>query len=278
MKTNIIILLKSPKFIIGLLIIMIITGFILSYPIINKASPIEMVGMSFEEPSSKHILGTDNFGADVLLKLAYGTRTSVYIGLLAGIFATILGLIIGLFSGYLGGIIDNILNSLTNIFIVIPPIIVLILISVSLEKRSTLIIAIIIGVTSWPWTARAIRAQTSSLRHRDHVNIAKISGYTTPKIILFEILPYIASYVFMAFIIQTAAGILSEAAISMLGLAPENSITLGLMLNWALAFDAINVEAWWAFLPPTAIITFLTLSLYLMNAGMDEIFNPKIRS
>jgi len=245
---------------------------------VNKNDPFEMMGMSYERPSKEYPLGTDNFGRDVLLELSYGARSSLYVGLIAGIVAISIGLAIGLFAGYMGGTVDNILTTVNNMFIVIPSFVILILISISLNNRSSTMVGLIIGFTAWPWTARAVRAQTSSLRLRDHVNIARISGYGVLRIILLEILPYIASYVFMACILQTANGILAEASISMLGLGPFNTISLGTMLNWAIMFEAMGAGAWWAFIPPAGLIACFTFSLFMMNNGMDEIFNPKIRS
>ncbi|WP_424769231.1 ABC transporter permease [Paenibacillus sp. sgz302251] len=272
------ILVRSPKFLIGAVTSLLVALLVIIYPLINTKDPLEMMALAFQPPSSDLWLGSDNFGRDLFLELIYGIRTSVMVGLVAGLCATAIGLVIGLACGYLGGIIDNILTAVTNMFIVIPSFIVLILVSVSLNSRSSLIVAIIIGLTSWPWTARAVRAQTTSLRNRDHVNIAKISGHSTPRIILFEILPYIASYVVMAFILQVASGILSEASISMLGLGPYNTISLGIIMNWALVFEAPVAGAWWAFIPAAFAIALITFSLYMMNTGMDEIFNPKIRS
>ncbi len=278
MNSSVRILLKSAKFKIGAVLFISILSVALLYPAINPGDPFEMVGMAFQPPGEGLILGTDNFGRDAFLELTYGTKTSMIVGLVSGVIATLLGLAVGLFSGYKGGLIDDFLTSVTNIFMVIPSFIILILVSVSIDSRSLWVTASIIGLTSWPWTARAVRAQTSSLRNRDHVNIARISGYGTGKIILFEILPYIASYVVMAFIIQLATGILSEASVSMLGLGPLNTVSLGIMLNWALMFEAPMAGAWWAFIPPAIAISIITFSLYLMNMGMDEIFNPKIRS
>ncbi|NRF95356.1 ABC transporter permease [Paenibacillus frigoriresistens] len=272
------ILVKSPKFIIGASVLLAMIALVWIYPLFNKKDPLEMMALAFQHPSSTLLLGSDNFGRDVFLELMYGIRTSLKVGLIAGIFATSIGLVIGLSSGYIGGLVDNFLTAVTNIFIVIPSFIILILISVSIDSRSSLVTAVIIGVTSWPWTARAVRAQTTSLRNRDHVNLAKISGHSTPRIIAFEILPYIASYVVMAFVLQTASGILSEASISMLGLGPYNTISLGILMNWALVFEAPVAGAWWAFIPAALSIAIITFSLYLMNTGMDEIFNPKIRS
>ncbi|MCM3165038.1 ABC transporter permease [Metabacillus litoralis] len=278
MNSSLQILIRSPKFLIGAISFLLMLAFVTIYPLINTADPTEMVALAFQPPSAELWLGSDNFGRDLFLELIYGIKTSIFVGLVAGLSATIIGLIIGLSAGYIGGIFDEILSAITNIFIVIPSFIVLILISVSIDSRSSLITAIVIGITSWPWTARAVRAQTSSLRNRDHVNIAKISGHSTPRIIIFEILPYIMSYVVMAFVLQTASGILSEASISMLGLGPYNTISLGIIMNWALIFEAPVSGAWWAFIPAAIAIAIITFSLYLMNTGMDEIFNPKIRS
>lgn len=278
MHNSIQILIKSPKFVIGASMLLAMIALVWIYPLIDKKDPLEMIAIAFQHPNSEFLLGSDNFGRDVFLQLMYGIRTSLKVGMIAGVIATCIGLVIGLSSGYIGGLIDNFLTAVTNIFIVIPSFIILILISVSIDSRSSIVTAVIIGVTSWPWTARAVRAQTTSLRNRDHVNLAKISGHSTPRIIAFEILPYIASYVVMAFVLQTASGILSEASISMLGLGPYNTISLGILMNWALVFEAPVAGAWWAFIPAALSIAIITFSLYLMNTGMDEIFNPKIRS
>ncbi|MHA2853903.1 ABC transporter permease [Paenibacillus lautus] len=278
MNSSFRILIKSPKFMFGACMLLAMIGMVLIYPLFNRNDPLEMIALAYQPPDSKLLLGSDNFGRDLFLELIYGIRTSLQVGLIAGVFATVIGLVIGLTSGYIGGMIDNLLTAITNIFIVIPSFVILILISVSIDSRSSFVTAVIIGITSWPWTARAVRAQTSSLRNRDHVNIAKISGYSTPRIIVSEILPYIASYVVMAFVLQTASGILSEASISMLGLGPYNTISLGIIMNWALVFEAPVAGAWWAFIPAAISIAIITFSLYMMNTGMDEIFNPKIRS
>ncbi|GHV70258.1 hypothetical protein AGMMS49928_17340 [Spirochaetia bacterium] len=231
-----------------------------------------------ELPKSLHVLGTDNFGRDTLAELVAATKTSLIIGMLAGIIATIIGLSIGLLAGYIGGMIDNLLSTVTNIFIVIPSFVILILVSVSINSRNFVTTAIVIGITSWPWTARSVRAQTTSLRNRDHVNLSKLSGHSLPRIIIRDILPYLGSYVMMAFILQVASGILSEASLSMLGLGPQNVASLGLMMSWAMTFSALPVGAWWAFLPVVLVIALVTFSLNLINSGLDQIFNPQIRS
>lgn len=227
------------------------------------------------------LLGTDNFGRDVMNELVAGTRTSLIIGLVAGLIATTIGLILGLLAGYVGGTTDDVIMFITNIFTVIPSFIILILISYSIgqEARGPMTIAVLIGITSWVWTTRAVRSQVFSLRNRDHVNLSKISGHPLARIIFRDILPYIASYVFMAFILQISSAVLAEAALSVLGLGPRTTETptLGLMLNWALIYQAQILGKWWAYLPVVIIIALISFSLNLMNTGMDQVYNPSLR-
>lgn len=149
-------------------------------------------------------LGTDNFGRDILTQLVAATRVSLQIGFVAGIIATLIGLTLGLLAGYIGGLVDDVIMFITNLFTVIPSFVLLILISFSIgqERRGAVTVAIVIGFTSWVWTTRAVRAQVVSLRNRDHVNLSKLSGHSIVHIILNDILPYIASYVVMALILQ----------------------------------------------------------------------------
>jgi peptide/nickel transport system permease protein len=226
-------------------------------------------------------LGTDNFGRDMLTQLVSATGTSLKIGLVAGIVATLIGLTLGLMAGYIGGLIDDIVMFFTNLFTVIPGIVLLILISFSIgqEKRGAFTIAVVIGFTSWVWTARAVRAQVISLRNRDHVNLSKLSGHSIFHIIVADILPYIASYVVMAFILQISSGILAEAGLSILGLGPKTTEvpTLGLMMNWAMIYSAHVLGKWWAYFPVIVTIALVSFSLNLMNTGLDQVFNPALR-
>ena len=226
-------------------------------------------------------LGTDNFGRDVLKELVSATGTSIVIGLIAGTVATLIGLTLGLLAGYVGGLADDIIMFITNIFTVIPGFVLLILISYSIgqDQRGASVVAIVIGLTSWTWTARSVRSQVISLRNRDHVNLSKLSGHSLFRIILTDILPYIASYVVMAFILQVSSGILAEAQLSLLGLGPKTTVTptLGLMMNWAMLYSAHTTGSWWAYFPVILTITLISFSLNLMNTGLDQVFNPTLR-
>jgi peptide/nickel transport system permease protein len=226
-------------------------------------------------------LGTDNFGRDVLTELVKATSVSLQIGFVAGIVATLIGLTLGLLAGYMGGAVDDIIMFFTNLFTVIPTVVLLILISFSIgqEHRGAFVIAIVIGFTAWYWTTRAVRAQVISLRNRDHVNLSKLSGHSIIHIIFADILPYITSYVVMAFILQVSSGILAEASLSILGLGPRTTDvpTLGLMMNWSLIYQAEILGKWWAYIPVIIVIALITFSMNLMITGLDQVFNPALR-
>ncbi len=271
--------LPSGRFAFSVALIVAIVGFAVAGPwVFGKDDPLEIVGLLYDRPSSAAWLGTDNFGRDVFAQLMYGTRTSLIIGVIAGGIATGIGVVIGTVAGFRGGLVEEGLMGLTNIVITIPSIVVLILLSVAVGSRSIVTLGLIIGVTSWPWTARAIRAQASSLRTREHVEVARLCGAGTISLILWEIIPFMLSYIFMAFVLQLASGILQEAALSMLGLGPSGeTISLGIMLHWALLWESVRTGAWWAFVPPTLLLTVIAFALLLLQSSLDEVFNPRLR-
>jgi peptide/nickel transport system permease protein len=271
-------LLKSPAFLLGASLFLVTLLLALFGPLLFDLNVKNRVGLAYMPPSDKALLGTDHLGLDMLSLLIAGLRSSLYVGFLAGTIATIVGTLIGVYGGYKGGLIDDILTVKTNLFLVIPSLIVLILISSSMEEgRSLGLIALLIGGTTWTWSARAVRAQASSLRARDHVALARINGYSTLGIVTLHILPYLLSYIFMVFILQTATGILSEASISLLGLGPYDSISLGKILNEAIQNEALSDGAWWAFTPAMVLITVIVFALYVLNTSLEGVFNPRLR-
>lgn len=271
-------LLKTPTFLFGSILFVLTIGAALIVPMFYPVDIVTRVGLPYMPPSAKHLLGTDHLGVDMISLLITGLRSSLFVGLLAGTIATCMGTFLGVYAGYKGGWIDDLINLVTNLFLVIPSFLVLILISASLEEgRSLQLIAVIIGLTTWTWTTRSVRAQSSSLKSRDHISLAKINGCGTFKIVMLHILPYLLSYVFMVFIIQVASGILVEASISMIGLGPYDSISLGVILDQAMRNEALNDGVWWAFIPATILITVLVFSLYNINTSMEGIFNPRLR-
>jgi peptide/nickel transport system permease protein len=271
-------LLTSPAFVVGATLFALTLLLAILGPFVFDVNTKTRVGLAFMPPSDKAPLGTDHLGLDMVSLLIQGLQSSLYVGFLAGIVATTVGTLIGVYGGYKGGLIDDVLTVLTNLFLVIPSLIVLILLSSSLDEgRSLTLIALIIGCTTWTWSARAVRAQASSLRARDHVALARINGYSTFGIVTLHILPYLLSYIFMVFILQTATGILSEASISLLGLGPYDSVSLGKILNEAIRNEALSDGAWWAFAPAMVLITVIVFALYVLNTSLEGVFNPRLR-
>ena len=271
-------LFKLPAFLLGLVLFAGTLALALLGPLVMHLDVKNRVGTPYMAPSSEHWLGTDHLGLDMVSMLVMGLRASLYVGFLAGVVATLIGTLIGVYGGYKGGLLDDILTAGTNLFLVIPSLIVLILLSSSMDEgRRLTLIALILGCTTWTWSARAVRAQSSSLRARDHVALARINGFSTFQIVSEQILPYLLSYVFMVFILQTATGILSEATISMLGLGPYDSVSLGKILNDAKMNEALTGGAWWAFMPAMFLVTVIVFSLYVINTAMEGVFNPRLR-
>jgi peptide/nickel transport system permease protein len=271
-------LLKSPAFLLGAGMFLVTLFLALFAPLFLNVDTQTRVGLAYMPPSAEHWLGTDHMGIDMVSMLVAGLRSSLHVGFLAGVVATIVGTLIGVYGGYKGGWIDDVLTVATNLFLVIPSLIVLILLSSSMDEgRSLSLIALIIGCTTWTWSARAVRAQSASLRGRDHVSLARINGYGTFGIVMLHILPYLLSYIFMVFILQTATGILSEASISMLGLGPYDSVSLGKILNEAIRNEALTDGAWWAFVPAMVLVTIIAFALYVINTAMEGVFNPRLR-
>jgi peptide/nickel transport system permease protein len=197
--------------------------------------------------------------------------------LIGGGLGTILGLLIGFTAGYRGGLVDEALNMLTNIVLVIPTFAVLLIVTAYLKVRGIIVESIFIGCTAWPWVARAVRAQTFSLRTRDFVDLARLSGMKGAKIVFAEIAPNMMSYLLLVFILQFGGATLIAATLDFIGLGPTTGISLGLMMNNAVLWGALLLGFWWWFIPPGLAITLIVGALYVTNVGLDEVFNPKLR-
>ena len=268
---------RNTKLRLGLVIVLLFLALALVGPILTKYKPFDFAGPTNNPPSSDYWLGTTNLGEDVFTQLVYGLGATFLVGLLGGGLGTMLGILVGFIAGYRGGMIDELLNMLTNIVLVIPSLVVLLIIVAYLDVRGLFIESVFIGCFAWPWAARAVRAQTFSLRTRDFVDLARLSGMNSLKIIFTEIAPNMMSYLLLVFILQFGGAILTAATLDFIGLGPTNAISLGLMMNYATIQGALILRMWWWFIPPGVAITAIVGSLYVMNVGLDEVFNPKLR-
>ncbi|BCY16876.1 MAG: ABC transporter permease [Chloroflexi bacterium] len=268
---------RNTKLRIGLTVLLIFILLMIIGPFLTKYKPADFVGPSSVPPSAEFWFGTTTFGEDVFTQFVYGLAPTFLVGIVGGSIGTLLGMLIGFVAGYRGGWIDEILNVLTNVVLTIPVLALLLVLVAYIPVRGVLIEAVFIGVTSWPWAARAIRSQTFSLRARDFVDLAKMSGMSSWKIIFTEIAPNMASYLFMTFILMFGNAILNAATLDFLGLGPTEGVSMGTMMNLAVQWSALMLGVWWWFIPPGIAITAIVGSLYVMNVGLDEVFNPKLR-
>lgn len=237
-------------------------------------------------PGPGHWLGTTKLGYDVLAQLATGTRGSLFVGLLGGLVSLVLALAFGVLAGYLGGVVDEVLMLLTNINLVIPGLPLVMVIAAYVQNapclgslaRSSLMVALVLGVTGWAGSAVVLRAQARSLRTREYVAAARVAGEGPLRIICVEILPNLVPLIAAQLIYGVIFTVLGEAGLSYLGLGPTGSITLGTMLNDAQTGQAVGTGAWWWFVPPGAVIAALGAGLSLVNFAIDEVVDPRLRS
>jgi peptide/nickel transport system permease protein len=227
-------------------------------------------------PSAAHWLGTANSGQDVFSQVIYGTRSSMFWGFLTGFLVIVISIIVGLVGGYFGGLLDELLTLLTNIFLLIPSL-ALAIIAVAYFPRTPLTIAIVIISTNWCFNARVLRAQTLSMRSREFVTAARACGESTWRIIFAEILPNEIGIVAAAFVSTVIFAILAWAALEFLGLGDPNTVSWGSMLYWASQSGAIFGGQWWWFVPPGLCIALVGVGLTLINIGIDEVIDPRLR-
>jgi peptide/nickel transport system permease protein len=268
---------RNRKLLLGLAVVLAFLVLAVVGPLLTDHGPNEYVGPPAQHPSARYWFGTTTFGQDVFAQFTHGLRATFLVGVLGGGLAAAIGMLIGFTAGYRGGLVDEVLNMLTNIVLVIPTLAVLLIIATYLRVRGVLPEALFIGLFSWPWVARAIRAQTFSLRARDFVDLARLSGAGGPRIVLREIAPNMSSYLTMTFILLFGGSVLTAATLDFIGLGPTDGSSLGLMMNNAVLWSALPLGMWWWFVPPGLGITLIVGALYVMNVGLEEVFNPKLR-
>jgi peptide/nickel transport system permease protein len=257
--------------IVGFFIVVGLVG-----PLFIPGDPNATSRLFIASPSSAHWLGTTVVGQDIFSQLVYGTRTSVFWGLGTGLLVTLLSVVVGLVSGYFGGWIDDVLTLLTNVSLVLPSLPLAIVLA-AYFPRGPLTISMVIVFTNWAWQARVLRAQTLSMRSREFVTAARASGEHTWRIIFFEIFPNEIGIVVAGFVSTTIYVVLTWAALEFLGLGDGTIPSWGSMLYWAQQAGALGGGLWWWFVPPGLCIAVLGAGLSLINFGIDEIADPRLR-
>lgn len=228
-------------------------------------------------PTAAHLLGTDALGRDVLAMIVHGMIPTLEIGLLAGGIGTFVGVVLGLASGYFRGPLDTVIRSAADIMLTIPALAVLVVLAAFLQTRTVELMAFVVALFAWPWTARAVRSQTLTMREQAYVLVARLSGRSDLGILVFELLPNLLPYVMATFVAAVSGAILAAVGLQLLGLGPITIPTLGLLLQNAFASAALTRGLWWWWGPPTLILVLLFIGLFLVGEGLDAIANPRLR-
>ena len=265
---------KSKAAVLGLAIIISFLTIAIFAHILAPYDPWQIdFSQKFQKPNMKHLMGTDQFGRDILSRIIYGSRVCLTIGFVAAGISAFIGILIGATSGYFGGKVDDVLMRFTEMFLVIPRFFLILLI-VSLFGGSVWNVMIVIGLTSWPGTARLVRAEFLSLKEREFVEAARLVGAKDFKIIFRHILPNALSPVIVSSSLKVAGAILSEAGLSFLGLGDLTYVTWGQMLNRSQHFMR---TAWWMAVFPGLMIFITVLSFNLIGDGLNDALNPRLK-
>jgi peptide/nickel transport system permease protein len=242
-------------------------------PSFQNASP----ALSLHAPYGAHLLGTTQSGQDVLSQLLTGIRLTLELAFFVGLVATVLSVLVGVTSAFLGGVWDEVLSLLTNVFLVIPALPLLIVLLGYWQSKGQTATILVLSLLSWPWGARVVRAQTMAIRNRDFISAARETGEKTWRIIGYEIVPNEVSLIAASFVNTVLYAIGASVALAFIGVTNLNSWSLGTMLYWAQSQQALQLGAWWWFVPPGLAVALIGMGLVLLNTGIDELGNPRLR-
>jgi len=273
---------KNRKFKVGFVMLLAILLMASLEPLINyirlgDKSPYEYASFDFWlPPSIEHPLGTDWFGRDVLALMLIGLKNSLIIGFLAGLVSLLIGLPIALLAGYKGGLTDAVLSSIIDGILVIPTWLIIMVIVLYMKRVSMFTLALILGLFSWPFLARCVVGQVRSLRNRAYIELAIVSNMGTFEIIFLEILPNILPYILVGFSNSIVGAMMAEAAMGIIGLG-STSLTLGMYIGSAITRGFFFRKIFHLVAFPILLLLLVFISFNLMNIGLDELFNPRLR-
>lgn len=272
-------LVRNPKSRTGLLIVAFMVVVALIAPLISVAHPNDFNLLAARQaPSWHHLFGTTDQGSDIFSQVVVGARRSLLLGAIAGGIATVLATVLGITAAYVGGLVDEVINLLTNVFLTIPPIPLLVVISAYLRARGMVTMAIVIAAVLWAFEARILRGQALSLKSRDFVLAAKSSGEATWRIVFGELMPNMISRIVAAFVLVFYISLLVDAGLEFLGLGDMNATSWGVTVYWAQVNSTVLQGEWWPFVFPSLALAITVLGLVLVVTGIDEMSNPRLRT
>jgi ABC-type dipeptide/oligopeptide/nickel transport system permease subunit len=274
-----ILLLQNRKSCIGLAMVLFVILIAIIAPWISVAHPNDFDLFAAKQgPSWNHLFGTTDQGSDIFSQVVMGARRSLLLGALAGALATTLAAVIGITAAYLGGLFDDVSNLLINVFLVIPAIPLLVVMSAYLSDRSMGTMAFVIALVLWAFEARILRGQALTLKNRDFILAAKASGESTRRVVFGELMPNMISRIAAAFVLVFYIALLTDAGLEFLGLGDMTKTSWGVTLYWAQVNSTVLQGEWWPFFFPGAALAFTVLGLVLLLAGIDEVSNPRLRT
>ncbi|MCE9622381.1 MAG: ABC transporter permease [Actinomycetia bacterium] len=230
-----------------------------------------------QPPNGDYLLGTDRYGRSVALQLMWGARVSLFVGFVATVLTIVIGVLIGLAAGFFGGWIDALLMRITDWFLVIPFLPTAIVLAAVLE-RSLWTVVLVIGITSWPSSARLVRSQVLSVRERLYVDRARALGAGRLHIVGRHILPNVTPLILASATLAVPISILTETTLSFLGLGDPTSISWGGMLDQAQQSSAVTAGHWWYYLPPGIAIMLVVLAFTIFGRALEEVLDPRLRA
>jgi len=272
-------LLGNPKSRFGFVLVGFMVIVAVIAPWISVSNPTDFnILATHQAPSWHHLFGTTDQGSDIFSQVVLGTRRSLILGAAAALLATTLAASLGILAAYSGGIIDEVVNFLTNVFLVIPTIPLLIVISSYLKARGMTTMILVLGLTLWSFEARILRGQALSLKSRDFVQAAKVAGESTWRIVFGELMPNMISRIAAAFVLVFYIALLVDAGLEFLGLGDTSHVSWGMVLYWAQTNSTVLQGEWWPFLFPGLALVLTVVGLVFLLAGIDEISNPRLRN
>ena len=272
-------LLRNPKSCTGLAMIGFVVVIALIAPLISVAHPNDFNILAARQgPSWHHLFGTTDQGSDIFSQVVVGARRSLLLGVAAAALATAIAAILGITAAYSGGIVDDVINFVINVFLTIPAIPLLIVVSGYLSSRGMGTMILVLALVLWAFEARILRGQALSLKSRDFVLAAKASGESTRRVVFGELMPNMISRIAAAFVLVFYIALLTDAGLEFLGLGDQSTTSWGVTLYWAQTNSTVLQGEWWPFFFPGAALAFTVLGLTLVLAGIDEVSNPRLRT
>lgn len=229
-------------------------------------------------PSQDYWLGTDTVGRQIMAVIVAGTPKTLRVGFIAGVIGLGVGIILGFTAGYFGGIVDNIIKGAADVLLTVPGLLLLVVIATSIKGAiSVNMMALVVASLAWMWPTRTIRSQVLTLRERQFIMVARLSGMRGAEIIFRELIPNLLPYLAASFVSAVGSAMLATIGLEALGLGPQNEPTLGMTIYWSLYYTSVLRAIWWWWAPPIVVIILTFVGLFLISMGLDQIANPKLR-